>query len=115
MQIAPDLAQPDGNVAELGGRSTELGRDPLEGRQCTLGPRCEGRRALAFLRRDRFGCIRRRLLQLGDVPETLALRAQALLVTGPEAGGVLDERLQPRQPRRSGAGVAPELVGPSAG
>ena len=115
VQVAAHLAEPDRDVPELGRRRAQLGRDPLERRERALGAGSQRGGAFALLGRDRVGRLRGRLLELGDMAEPLPLRAQRLVVAGLESFGVLDERLELREPRCGRVGVPRQLLVAAAG
>ena len=106
VEVAPDLAQPHGDVAQLLRRRRELGRETLERRERALRPRRERRRSFAILRRHRLCGVRGSLGELVDVPEPLAPRSQLALVAGREAGRLLDQRLAARASRAAAASAS---------
>ena len=108
VEVAPHLAQTDGEVAQLLGARRELGCDALERRDRALGERGERCCALALVWRDRSRGVRSGLRQLVDVPEALATGEQLSLVPRFHAFRRVDQRLQLGEARRDGGGVARE-------
>ena len=110
MEVAPDLLQPNRDIAELGSDRPQLRRHALQGRERAFGlcdqPGCP----LALLGCDRAGRLSCSRPELGDVEELLAARPKVVLVAGAEAFGPLDQRFELHESSRDRAGVASELL-----
>ena len=114
MEVRGRLAQAQLHVPELVAGALELGRETLERRHGPLGDRGEpcGSRSVVRSQCGRGGG--RRLGELGNVPEPLALGAQPHLVVRLHSLGVLGEGAQLHEARPCTVGVDRELLVPSA-
>ncbi len=109
-QLGCGLAQAELDVAQVVAGALELGREPFERRDGPLGERDEPGCALALVRRERVGRRGRSLRELGDVPQSLAVAAQLLLVPVFHPLRVLGERAQLRDPSIDGSRVRGQLL-----
>ena len=110
MQLRGRLAQAQLDVAQFVAGALELGREPLERCDRTLGERDETGRAVALVGGERLGGSRCRLRELRYVTQPLALGAQHVLPARLHAVGVLDERAQLIEARRRDRGVLGQLL-----
>ena len=110
VEIRSCLTQPDRELAQLLGAGAELGCDALERGERPLGQRRQRGSAFAFVGRDRRNRCGRRLGELLDMPEPLALGEQARLLVGSHPLGRLDERLQLCKPECDCIRVTGEIV-----
>ena len=92
VQVAADLAQAHGQLAQLGRRAFELGREPRQRLERPLGRRRERCRAVAVLGRDGRRRPSRALGEVGCVAHAVALDAKRLLLARARSPSVRSTR-----------------------
>ena len=113
-ELARCFAQPVLGVAQVGRRVPKLRRELLERRQRVRGGPDERAGSLALVGRERLDRRTDARGELGDVAQTLALGAQALLGVGLEPLRVFDERTQLGDAGLGVCSVRGELLVPTA-
>ena len=110
VQVASDLAQPHGQLAELGRGAFELGGEPRQRLQCAL--RCCGERSgpVSVLGCDGRRRARGALGEIGRVAHALALGPERVLLACLQAVGALDEVAQRLDARSRRTRIARHLL-----